>query len=56
MDVNLQFKRYDVAKAAAKAIIDNPDNNFSLYYSGSTILASLYTYLFFENGRLVAFE
>lgn len=36
MDVNLQFKRYDVAKAAAKAIIDNPDNNFSLYYSEET--------------------
>ena len=36
MDVNLQFKRYDVAKDAAKAIIDNPDNNFSLYYSEET--------------------
>lgn len=34
--MNLQFKRYDVAKAAAKAIIDNPDNNFSLYYSEET--------------------
>lgn len=34
MDLNLQFKRYDVAKAAAKAIIDK--NVFELYYSEAT--------------------
>ena len=31
MDVNLQFKQYDIAKAAAKAIIDSGE--FELYYS-----------------------
>jgi len=34
MDVNLQLKRYDVAKAAAKAIID--EGYFSLYYTTAT--------------------
>lgn len=34
MDVNLQFKRYDVAKAAAKAIID--EGYYSLYYTTAT--------------------
>lgn len=34
MDLNLQFKQYDFAKAAAKAIIDA--GNFELYYSTAT--------------------
>lgn len=36
MDVNLQFKRYDVVKAAAKTFIEHPDNSFELYYSAET--------------------
>lgn len=34
MDVNLQFKKYDVAKAAAKQLMDS--GKFELYYSGAT--------------------
>lgn len=34
MDLNLQFKQYDIAKIAAKAIIDS--GNFELYYSTAT--------------------
>ena len=34
MDVNLQLKKYDIAKTAAKAIID--EGYFSLYYSDAT--------------------
>lgn len=34
MDVNLQFKKYDIAKAAAKQIIDK--KTFELYYSTAT--------------------
>lgn len=34
MDINLQFKQYDVAKAAAKALIDSGE--FELYYSSSS--------------------
>ena len=34
MDINLQFKQYDIAKAAAKALIDSGE--FELYYTSST--------------------
>lgn len=34
MDINLQFKKYDVAKAAAKQLMDS--GNFELYYSSAT--------------------
>lgn len=34
MDVNLQFKKYDIAKAAAKQLIDS--GVFELYYSSAT--------------------
>ena len=34
MDINLQFKQYDLAKAAAKALIDSGE--FELYYTAST--------------------
>lgn len=34
MDVNLQFKKYDVAKECAKKLIDS--NSFELYYTTST--------------------
>ncbi|MFR8356424.1 MAG: hypothetical protein ACLVEJ_12905 [Parabacteroides sp.] len=34
MDVNLQFKKYDIAKEAAKKLMDS--GKFELYYSTST--------------------
>lgn len=33
IDVNLQFKKYDVAKEACKAFINSPENEYELYYS-----------------------
>ncbi len=33
IDVNLQFKRYEVAKEAAKAFINDPENKYELYHN-----------------------